>query len=104
MSEAKGQKALPVDPETHQPIGDYDESEGYSSTIDSNGNETAYVGTAKAIKSDRLEELRTIEEDLWHADQKCQKKVDLADIRRAVEQELADTLLQEFPELQQNES
>jgi hypothetical protein len=104
MSEAKGQKELPVDPETHQPIGDYDEGEGYSSTIDSNGNEIAYVGTAKAIKSDRLEELRTIEKDLWQADQKCQKKVGLADIRTDVEQELADTLLQEFPELQQNES
>lgn len=104
LSEAKGQKALPVDPETHQPIGEFDETQGYSSTVDSNGNEIAYVGTPKAIKSDRLEELRTIEKELWLADQKCQKKVGLADIRNEVEQELADTLLQEFPELQQNQS
>ncbi|MEP7115678.1 MAG: hypothetical protein ABI862_20605 [Ilumatobacteraceae bacterium] len=104
MSEAKGQKTLPVDPETHQPIGDYDQNAGYSSTVDSDGNEIAYVGTPKAIKSDRLEELRVIEKDLWQADQKCQKKVGLADIRKDVEQELADTLLQEFPELQKNES
>jgi hypothetical protein len=104
MSEAKGQKSLPVDPETHQPIGDFDENEGYSSTIDSDGNEIAYVGTPKPIKSDRLEELRTVEKALWQTDQKCQKDVGLADIRREVEQELADTLLQEFPELQQNES
>lgn len=104
MSEAKGQKALPVDPETHMPIGDFDESQGYSSTVDANGNETAYVGMPKAIKSDRLEDLRTTESDLWKADQKCQKDTGLADIRRDVEQELADTLLQEFPELQQNES
>lgn len=104
MSDAKGQKTLPVDPETHQPIGDYDQNAGYSSTIDSNGNEIAYVGTPKAIKSDRLEELRVIEKDLWQADQKCQKEVGLADIRKDVEQELADTLLQEFPELQKNES
>jgi hypothetical protein len=104
MSEAKGLKTLPVDPETHQPIGDFDDSQGYSSTIDSNGNEIAYVGVPEAIESNRLEELRTIEKDLWKADQKCQKEVGLADIRRDVEQELADTLLQEFPELQQNES
>jgi hypothetical protein len=104
MSEAKGQKTLPVDPVTHEPIGDYDSSAGYSSTIDANGNEIAYVGVPKAIKSDRLGELRVIEEDLWKTDQKCQKKVGLADIRKDVEQELADTLLQEFPELQKNES
>jgi hypothetical protein len=104
MSEAKGQQTLPVDPVTHQPIGDFDDSQGYSSTIDSNGNEIAYVGTPKAIKSDRLEELRVIEKDLWQADQKCQKEVGLVDIRRDAEQELADTLLEEFPELQKNES
>jgi hypothetical protein len=104
LSEAKGLTTLPVDPETHMPIGDFDDSQGYSSTVDSNGNEIAFVGTPKAIKSDRLEELRTIEAELWKADQKCQKDTGLVDIRREVEQELADTLLQEFPELQQNQS
>ena len=104
IAEAKGLKVLPVDPTTHQPIGDFDASQGYSSTMDANGKEIAFVGTPKAIKSARLEELRTVEKELWQADQKCQKKVGLAEIRRTVEQELVDALVQEFPELQKNQS
>jgi hypothetical protein len=104
MQEAKGLKQLPVDPTTHQPIGDYDQNQGYMSTIGADGKEIAFVGTPKAIKKDRLEELRAFEKDLWTADQKCQKKVGLLKIRKDVEQELVDTLLQEFPEFKKNQS
>lgn len=104
MAEAKGQKTLPVDPQTGEPIGEFDQNQGWSTTEDADGNQIAYVGAVKAIPGDRLEELRTIEKELWTADQKCQKQTGLDKIRREVEQELADTLLQEFPELQAGQS
>jgi hypothetical protein len=104
LAEAKGLKQLPVDPTTHQPIGDYDQNQGYMTSVGADGKEIAFVGTPKAIKKDRLEELRTAEKDLWTADQKCQKKVGLLKIRKDVEQELVDTLLKEFPEFKKNQS
>jgi hypothetical protein len=104
MQEAKGLKVVPADPQTGMPIGGDGTEEVYSSTTDANGKSFAYVGKPKAIEKDRLEELRATEKELWNADQKCQKEVGLAKIRKDAEQELVDTLRQEFPNLQKNES
>lgn len=46
-----------------------------------------------------LEELRQDELSTWADDWACQQEVDLAQIRRDVEQRLADDLVAEFPEL-----
>ncbi|MGB8860589.1 MAG: hypothetical protein WCC60_15115 [Ilumatobacteraceae bacterium] len=99
MAEAKGQKVLPIDPETHMPIGDYDENQGYSSTENADGTGWAFVGEGKAIDDDTLKALLEEEIALWKADDSCQKKSGMKDLRRRMEQELADTLSQEFPDL-----
>lgn len=46
-----------------------------------------------------LEELRQDELSTWADDWACQQEVDLAQVRRDVEQRLADDLVAEFPEL-----
>jgi hypothetical protein len=46
-----------------------------------------------------LEELRQDELTAWADDWACQQEVDLAQVRRDVEQRLADDLVAEFPEL-----
>jgi hypothetical protein len=47
-----------------------------------------------------LEELREDELRTWRHDWDCQQEVDIAGVRREVEQRMADELLEEFPELQ----
>jgi hypothetical protein len=104
MQEAKGLKMMPADPQTGQVIGGDGTEQVNMMSVGPDGKGVAYVGTPKAIKADRLEELRKTEKELWNADQKCQKKVGLAKIRKDAEQELVDTLYAEFPELQKNQS
>jgi hypothetical protein len=104
MQEAKGLKMMPADPQTGQVIGGDGTEQVNMMTVGPDGKGVAYVGSPKPIKTDRLEELRKTEKELWDADQKCQKQVGLAKIRKDAEQELVDTLYAEFPDLQKNQS
>lgn len=96
-AELSGQEIVPIDPATGEPEGGADNM--WSSSINEDGSGWAYLGEPKAITGDKLEQLRTDERKLWETDQKCQKKADMVKIRRAVEQDLADQIVQEFPEL-----
>ncbi len=99
LAEAKGQKVLPLDPATGEPIGDYDPNEGYSSMQNADGTGWAFVGNSKVIDDATLRLLQTAEIDLWKSDNKCQKDTGLKDLQRRLEQELADAITQEFPDL-----
>ncbi len=99
FAEAKGQKVLPLDPETGEPIGDYNQDEGWGSTQNADGSGWAFIGTGEVIDDATLEELRKAQIDLWKSDNKCQQDVGLKDLQRRLEKELADTLTQEFPGL-----
>ena len=99
MAEAKGQKVLPLDPDTGEPIGEYDEDEGYSSTVNADGTGWAYVGQGEPIDDETLAALQQEEIELWKLDDKCQNTAGLKDLRQRLEQELVDAITQEFPDL-----
>ena len=75
-------------------------------TIDEDGSGDVVVaatdspvdGPAEIDEAD-LEELRQDEIATWSDDWACQQEVELAQVRRDVEQRLADDLVAEFPEL-----
>jgi hypothetical protein len=97
---AMGQRMLPLDPATGEPIGDYDPEQGYSSSFQNeDGTGFAVVGEQKVIPADALERLRSFELGLWADDWGCQKDADLQDLRREIEQQAADDLVAQFPDL-----
>lgn len=96
---AMGQQTLPLDPETGEPIGDFDDSQGYSSTQNEDGTGFAYVGEQKAIPDDELERLRADELALWAKDWGCQKDADIQELRIEMEQDAVDDLVAQFPQL-----
>ncbi len=96
---AMGQQVLPLDPETGEPIGDYDDSQGYSSTQNEDGTGFAYVGEQKIIADDALERLRSDELALWRRDWDCQDEADFQELRLQVEQDAVDELVARFPQL-----
>ena len=96
---AMGQQMLPLDPETGEPIGDYDDSQGYSSSQNEDGTGFAYVGEQKIIPEDALERLRADELALWATDWECQKDADIQELRIQVEQDAVDDLVAQFPQL-----
>ncbi|MEZ5249029.1 MAG: hypothetical protein R2713_07395 [Ilumatobacteraceae bacterium] len=74
----------------------------FEETVDSGGvvvADTVPLGGAPAIDEADLDELRADELATWKIDWACQQEVDLAQVRRDVEQRLVDDLVDEFPEL-----
>lgn len=59
----------------------------------------AYSGEQQPIADDPLEALRQEELTLWQHDVECQEDAGIAEIRHDLEQEFAEQLLAEFPEL-----
>ncbi len=104
MVAAKGQKIVPVDPDTGEVIGGdgTEQVEGWTSTED--GEAYGYVGKQKRIAEDDLVELQAEELTLYKADQKCQDSSGYKKLRKDIEQELADTLLDEFPDIGASQS
>ena len=102
MATAKGLKTLPVDPETGEPIGEYDESLPYYTATYSDGTGWAFIGEPKKIPDADVDLLQAEELKLWKLDQSCQKSVKLDDLRKQLEQEIVDTLQGEFPDLGQS--
>lgn len=89
-----GLEMVPYDPETD------DGSEPYvMAMVDADGNGVAYQGEQQAIPGADLEELRQEELALWQQDFDCQKDAEISDVRLDLEQEFADQLRTEFPEL-----
>jgi hypothetical protein len=98
-SAASGLKMLALDPETGEPIGNDDDEPVYTSFQNEDGTGFASVGEQKAIPADELERLRSFELKLWAEDWECQKDAELQDLRREIEQDAADDLVAQFPEL-----
>lgn len=96
---AMGMQTLPLDPDTGEPIGDYDESQGYSSFQNEDGTGYATVGEQKVIPEAALERLRADELALWAKDWECQQDADIQQLRIEVEQDAVDDLLEQFPQL-----
>jgi hypothetical protein len=96
---AMGQQTLPIDPDTGEPIGDFDDSQGYSSYQNEDGTGFAYVGERTVIPEEALERLRADELALWAKDWGCQKDADIQDLRLQVEQDAVDDLVARFPQL-----
>jgi predicted glutamine amidotransferase len=81
------------------PIGDFDDTKGWSSTQNADGTGLAFVGDDVVLSEDVIERLRTQELDLWKDDRECQDDAELDEIRVQIEQEFVDQVLAEFPEL-----
>ena len=92
-----GQRILPLDPDTGEPIGDFDDSYGWSSTMDEDGNGYAMVGEQHLIPTDQLETFRQRELDIWQQDFDCQNQVGLAAVQHTLEQEMVDQISAQFP-------
>ena len=78
---------------------EFDTQYGYSSQENNDGSQIAWGGKQHLIEPDQLEGLRSREIEVWKKDWDCQKQSGTNDARIDVEQELADDLAAEFPEL-----
>ena len=102
MATAKGLKTLPVDPETGEPIGEFDQSLPWYTATYSDGTGWAFIGEPEKIPDADVDVLQAEELKLWKLDQSCQKSVKLDELRKQLEQEIVDTLQGEFPDLGQS--
>ena len=59
----------------------------------------APAGELPELTGDQIDELTTIELELWKADQACQEQAGYAEFTRQQEQNLVDRIVSEFPEL-----
>lgn len=104
MAEAKGQKTVPFDTDAGQVIGGDGTEEVYGVSEGPDGDAYATIGQPKPIAESDLKTLQEQELTLWRSDQSCQKSSGLKELRRQLEQELADAILAEFPDLVNDES
>ena len=100
-AELAGQQIVPLDPATGSPQGG-EPGEMWNSTQNADGTGWAFIGEPKPLDAQAIDQLRTDEFKLYGVDQKCQKKVGITKIRKRVEQELADQILTEFPQLKKD--
>lgn len=98
LNDAKGLKSMPADMETGQVIGGDGTEQVWMMTETADGEAIAYVGQPKKLTEAQMRELQEEEVALWKIDQDCQDETGYQDIRREIEQEVADTLTEEFPE------
>lgn len=96
---AMDQQILPIDPDTGEPVGDYDTSQGYSSFGNEDGTGVAFIGDPTVIPDDLLEGLRSDELALWRLDWDCQNEAGFQQLRLDIEQDAVDDLIARFPQL-----
>ncbi len=99
-AELAGQEVVPLDSNGVPQGGD--QSGMYSSTQNADGTGWAFMGEPKPLDAKAIETMRKDEFKLYGIDQKCQKKVGLAKIRKQVEQDMSDQILEEFPQLKKD--
>ncbi len=97
-AELAGQQIVPLDPATGAPEGG-DPGQMWSSTLRADGTGWAFIGEPAPLDDAALDRLRSDEFALYTIDQACRKQTQLDDIRERVEQDLADRLVEEFPQL-----
>lgn len=104
LNEAKGLERVPIDPETWEVIGGTGEENIVMSMQEEGGDAWGYVGEQKRLTEAQLERLLEQELALWNADQECQEESGLKDLRRQLEQDIVDTIREEFPDLLQDDA
>lgn len=92
-----GQDMLPMDPETGEPIGDFDWEDVSGSFENADGSGYAMVGKRELIPDDQLEGLRQREIDTFEKDFACQNEAGTFTAQHAVEQDMVDQLSKDFP-------
>jgi hypothetical protein len=98
LEETKGLERVDVDAEG-RPVGGGANAEPLDFwTTDPDGNNFGYLGRPKRLTEAEIGDLQAFELDLWKHDQKCREASDLDDLRRRREEEIADTLKDEFPQ------
>jgi hypothetical protein len=106
-AEMAGQELVETtfDTTTGEPLDDsIDTSNSWGSSYDATGEGYIILGQPEPISETNIEALRAEEKTVWEADQKCQKKSDLLDARRAAEQKMVDVMKQEFPQLAETDA
>ncbi len=103
FAEKKGQETVEVDVETGEIIGRPGEyPEGGWSMNDGDDVGIGYTGKAKRLTEEEIREFQAVELAIWADDQQCLDESGYADVRREIEQELVDTIREEFPDLVAN--
>ena len=98
--ELQGLHQVSVDPNTGEPTDPLPEGKSvFMTTVDENGVGVGWAGKQKEISQADLDTLQREELDLYKVDQRCQKEAGLVTLRTQIEQEAADTLKAEFPDL-----
>lgn len=92
-----GREILPVDPETGNPIGEFEDTGGWSSYENADGSGFAIVGLRDLIPEDQLEGLRQREIDTWKQDDDCQNEAGTFTAQHAVERDMVARLEENFP-------
>jgi hypothetical protein len=100
FAEAKGQELVEVDLETGEivgqpgvyPEGGYSAEEGAEYGI-------GYAGTAKRLTEEEIRAFQAREVEIWNDDRSCLDESGYRDLRKQLEQELVDTIREEFPDL-----
>lgn len=98
LNEAKGLESMPADMQTGEVVGGDGTEQVWMMTETADGEAIAYVGQPKKLTEAQIRELQEEEIALWKIDQDCQDETGFQEIRRELEQEIADTLNEEFPE------
>lgn len=98
MNEAKGLEQMPADPETGMVIGGDGTEQVWMTTTTADGEGIAYVGQPKKLTEAQMRDIQATELTLWKADQQCLDESGYTDVRRELEQEIADAIREEFPQ------
>ena len=98
LNEAKGLEQMPADPDTGMVEGGDGTEQVQMMTVTEDGEGIAYVGQPKKLTEAQIRDLQETEITLWKADQRCLDESGYQDVRRDLEQEIADTIREEFPQ------
>lgn len=100
FAEKKGQELVEVDVDTGEIIGRPGEyPDGGWSSMEGDDVGIGYTGTARRLTEEEIREFQEVELAIWRDDQGCLDESGYTDLRREIEQELVDTIREEFPEL-----
>lgn len=100
FAEKKGQERVEVDPDTGEIIGRPGEyPEGGWSQDEGDDVGYGYTGQARRLTEEEIRAFQELELDIWHDDQSCLEDSGYTDLRRQLEQDIVDTLRDEFPDI-----
>lgn len=96
---AKGLRDVAADPETLLPIDPAEPQEIFGSFIAPDGLTRVFVGEPRRVEGPELAKLQAQEVHIWTVDMECRDSSEYAEVLKSLEEEVAETLLDEFPSL-----